>query len=213
MDKKKKRYFRTKRPCREKKTNSLADKVATLMYQFGKNPERTIESLSVSDLLLLLGQEGKISEDDYEKVFNAYLSKASIRSLIKFAERLGNKDKRDRILKSITSKKSFEDGSLLFLNAKQFENKKKGIEMMKNVSYSSFIDCLERVICQHHVYVFLRDGKLEGTFKKKLLDCRSEWQKIRKFQKIIDISSKDSTNIIRILNSILNPNESYLKLQ
>ena len=209
MDKKKKKHFRTKCPCEEKRTNSLTDKVATLMYRFGKNPEQAVIDMSISDIILLLGQENKISKEDYEILFSTYLSRASVRSLIKFAEKYGNEDKRDAVLDAIFSRRSFIDGVHLFLNAIEREHKIKGIKMMKDRCYHSFTYSLYRAL-QHHD--LLISGKVDGTLKKELKECLSEWQKILEFEKEIGCDYKDSEYRVEILKKILDPNVNSIQL-
>jgi len=199
----KERHLRKKCPVKEKKQNSFSEKMTTLMYRFGKDPSGTLIGLEVSDILLLLGQKDKISEKDYELVFNTFLSRASVRSLIKFAEKYGNEDKRDQVLNTIFSRKSFEDGRLVYLNAKHRENRIKGIKMMKDASYKSFIYNLHRAIEHHDL---LMEGKLDGTVKQEIIDCRQKWQTIYGFEREIGCDYHDSKYRVEILKMILDPN-------
>lgn len=205
----KKDKSRRKCPCKEKRQNSLAEKMADLMYRFGKDPKGTVLNLEVGDLVLLLGQKGKVSENDYETVFQTYLRKASVRSLIKFAEKYGNEDKKEIVLDEICSRKSFTDGMHLFLNSKEKENKLKGLKMMKSLSYHPFIECVYRAFRHHELLV---QGKLEGTLKKEIQDCLQKWQKILEFEKMIGCDCEDSKYRVGILKQILNPNAKAIQI-
>lgn len=208
MDNKKDK-FRRKCPHKEKRQNSLAEKMADLMYRFGRDPKGTAMNLEVGDLVLLLGQKGKVSENDYETVFQTYLRKASVRSLIKFAEKYGNEDKKEIILDEICSRKSFTDGMHLFLNSKEKENKLKGLKMMKSLSYHPFIECVYRAFRHHELLV---QGKLEGTLKKEIQDCLQKWQKILEFEKMIGCDCEDSKYRVGILKQILNPDAKAIQI-
>ena len=193
---------RKKCPTKERKQNSLSEKMSSLMYRFGKDPKGTLIGIEMSEVVLLLGQKGKISEHDYQLVFDTFLSRASVRSLIKFAEKYGNEDKRDEVLSNIFSRKSYEDGRLVYLNAKRRENKLKGIKMMKDSSYNSFIYILHRAL-QHHD--LLMQGKLDGTVKQEVIDCRQKWQTIYGFERESGCDYQDSKYRVEILKKILDP--------
>ncbi len=196
-------------PCKEKRQNSLSEKMNELMYRFGKDPNGTLIGLEISDIILLLGQKGKISEKDYELVFDTFLSRASVRTLIKFAEKYGNEDKRDKVLNTIFSRKSYEDGRLVYLNAKKRENKLRGIKMMKDASYNSFIYILHKAI-QHHD--LLMQGELDGTVKNEVIDCRKKWQTIYGFEREIGSDYQDSKYRVEILKKLLDPDIKSIQL-
>ena len=181
------------------------------MYRFGKNPKETVMDLEVGDLVLLLGlgQKGRVSENDEEIVFQTYLRKASVRSLIKFAEKYGNEDKKEIILDEICSRKTFTDGMHLFLNSKEKENKLKGLKMMKSLSYHPFIECVYRAFRHHELLI---QGKLEGTLKKEIQDCLQKWQKILEFEKMVGCDCEDSKYRVGILKQILNPDTKAIQI-
>lgn len=207
MEKEKK--HQRKCPFKEKKQNSLSEKMTSLMYRFGKDPKGTLIGLENSDIVLLLGQKGKISERDYELVFDTFLSRASVRSLVKFAEKYGNEDKRDEILNSIFARKSYDDGRLVFLCAKRREHRIRGIKMMKDASYNSFIYYVHMAF-QHHD--LLIQGKLDGTVKQGLIDCRQKWQTIYGFERELGIEYKDSKYRVDILKKLLDPHTKGILL-
>ncbi len=196
-------------PIKERKQNSLSEKMNTLMYRFGKDSKGTLIGLEMSDVILLLGQKGKISEKDYELVFDTFLSRASVRSLIKFAEKYGNEDKRDEVLNNIFSRKSFEDGRHVYLNAKRRENRIKAIKMMKDASYNSFIYILHKSLEHHDL---LMNGLLDGTVKQEIIDCRQKWQTIYGFEREIGCDYQDSKYRVEILKKLLDPDAKGILL-